>query len=78
MEDKPTLVSLDEISDSESQSDNEVDILSKTQKTDKENGEAILLEDKVDALIGRMDRFFDCFSTMQKGTKKYQNVQIRS
>lgn len=71
MEDKLNLISLDEISDSESHSDFEVEPMLKPPHNDDKEVE-IPLGDKVHLLIGRMDKFIDCFSSMQKNTAKNQ------
>lgn len=66
------MISLDEISDSESQSDYEVDPELNPPHNDAGEEEKIPLGVKVDLLIGRMDKFIDCFSLMQKNTAKNQ------
>lgn len=68
-----TLVSLDEITDDEDQSDPGTDLaaLRKMEGERKEDPDKSV-SDRVDSLIGRMDRFMDCFATLHSTVTKNQ------
>lgn len=69
LDDPPTLVSLDELSDS-SQSDAEFEL---PLKLIEEKGKFTVpstVDEKVDTLIGRMDSFLECFTIMQRKNAK--------
>lgn len=72
LDERLNLISLDEISDVDSQSDHELDTVSKPLPKGEDEEKAIPLGEKVDLLIGRMDKFIDCFASMQKTTAKTQ------
>lgn len=74
----PPLISLDEISDRDSESDADTDSLAILENKDKDNSSSTLtVDEKVDKLIDRMDRFLDCFNSMQKSSKKQQKGNDR-
>lgn len=78
-DDPPSLVSLEEIPDYDSQSDAETDLPSET-LDDKDTGKfqsTLSTDEKVDKLIDRMDQFLECFHIMQKSSKKEQRSNTK-
>lgn len=78
-DDPPPLVSLEEISDHDSQSDADSDLLAKSRE-DKDDGKqpsTLTADEKIDKLVDRMDRFFECFDKIQKSTKRQQKNNDR-
>lgn len=69
LDNPPSLVTLDEISDS-SQSDAELDLPLKLLEDKEKPTASLSVDEKVDTLIGRMDRFLECFTIMSKKTAK--------
>lgn len=69
LEDPPSLVSLDDLSGDSSQSEAETDLPSTLQGADKPSSTQSV-DEKVDTLINRMDKFLDCFNIIQKKAAK--------
>lgn len=80
-EDPPPLISLEEIPDEDSHSDVEPDppttVLGDKDKDNLPQARTLTTDEKVDKLIDRMDRFLDCFHTVQKTSKKEQRNNNR-
>lgn len=79
LEDPPAPVVLDEISGESSQSDAELDMPFKmSEEKDKDKPQpALTTDEKVDRLIGRMDKFFECFNIVQKQSLKNEKSNNR-
>lgn len=73
-EDPPSLVCLDKISGDSSQSDAETDTLT---NSDERPLTTLSTDEKVDCLIGHMDKFFECFNIVQKKASKNERKNAR-
>lgn len=67
----PALISLDETSEEEEPSDSDLTALRKLESESKEDPDKSV-SDRVDSLIGRMDRFMDCFASLHTTVTKNQ------
>lgn len=70
LENPPKLVTLDELSGDSSYSDVETDLPSYPKDDDGKTVASLTTDEKVDKLIGRMDKFLDCFNIMQRKSTK--------
>lgn len=80
MEDSPILVSLDEISEEERESESTVgtELIELLKNGDSKGlGENQPAGAKVDSLINRMDRFMECFASLHSTVSKNQHSNDR-
>lgn len=77
-QDAPILVNLDDISDGEETSDTESDLTAfLRQESDNGPDPDSTMAKKVDSLIGRMDRFMNCFATLHATVTNNQRSNDR-
>lgn len=76
-EDPPALVALDELSEDSSHSESELDLTVKPPDNSDKSLPTLDVEGKVDSMIVRMDKFFECFNIMQKKAVKKEKSDDR-
>lgn len=76
--DEPILAALDELSEEDEQSTTDSDLtkLLEQEKEQKPNPDSTIAV-KVDSLIGRMDRFMNCFADLHNTVTKNQHLNDR-
>lgn len=82
LDDPPPLISLEEIPEDDSLSDAEADLTlksveNKTSESQQMPAKTLTTDEKVDRLVDRMDRFFECFQASQKLSRKDQRSNTR-
>lgn len=73
----PLLIALDELSDSDSQSESDSNLKGVIKDGTSGLKPDSCMADKVDSLIGRMDRFMDCFATLHTTVSKNQRSNLK-
>lgn len=71
------MVALDEVSEDSSHSDSELDLTIKPPDISEKSLPSLDVEGKVDSMIVRMDKFFECFNIMQKKSLKKEKSDDR-